>query len=238
VNVDTCEDTGGKLPWSKWFNGDYLRDPTVTALSPAARGIWMDFLCVMMEGDRSGVIVGNRAMLSRLARCSTDEVSSALNEIQMCKTGDVIEADNGFVTVINRRMKREYDKRKSGAMRQERFREKQSGNAGVTPLSRDRLQNLESESDNSDKAFKLDAPVANGGRGKAGLTARQIEVAQFGESVLNGEWVNDAGKWVTRIKQDAEKVFRVMADVKAAKVEGRVKTTPARMAEFNWGVFK
>jgi hypothetical protein len=30
----------------------------------------------------------------------------------------------------------------------------------------------------------------------------------------------------------------VMADVKAAKVEGRVKTTPARMAEFNWGVFK
>lgn len=28
------------------------------------------------------------------------------------------------------------------------------------------------------------------------------------------------------------------AGVKAAKVEGRVKKTPARMAEFNWGVFQ
>lgn len=234
--MNEVEGYNGKLPWSKWYTGDYLRDPSVSALSPAARGIWMDFLCVMMEGDRSGVISGNRAMLSRLTRCSTDELSSALNEIQMCKTGDVIEGDNGFVTVINRRMKREADQRKNGAIRQERFREKTASNAPVTPLSRDRLQR--SESDYSDKASKDDARPAIGGQGKAGLTSRQVEVAAFSETVLNGEWVNDAGKWIGRIKTDAEKVFRVMADVKCAKTEGRVKTTPARMAEFNWGVFK
>ena len=235
--MSECEDMDGvKMPWIKWFTGDYLRDPCVSALSPAARGIWMDFLCVMNEADRSGVIVGSRAMLSRLTRCSTDELSSALNEYQLCGTAQVTEDSNGRVTVINRRMKRDADRRKSGAIRQERFREKQSGNAEVTPLSRDRLQR--SESEYSDKASKLDAPVANGGQGKRGLTPRQIEVAQFGESVLNGEWVNDAGKWIGRIKTDAEKVFRVMADVNTATTEGRVKTTPARMAEFNWGVFK
>lgn len=226
----------GKMPWIKWFTGDYLRDPCVSALSPAARGIWMDFLCVMNEADRSGVIVGSRAMLSRLTRCSTDELSSALNEYQVCGTAQVSEDGNGQVTVINRRMKRDADKRKSAAIRQERFRDKQENNAPVTPPSRLRLQS--SESEYSDKASKLDAPAANGGQKKPGLTARQIEVAQFGEAVLNGEWVNDAGKWIGRIKTDAEKVFRVMADVKAANVEGRVKTTPARMAEFNWGVFK
>ena len=70
------------------------------------------------------------------------------------------------------------------------------------------------------------------------LTPAAVEAVQLAETVLNGEWVNDAGKWVGRAKQDAGKVFRCMADVKAAVVEGRVKTTPARMAEHNWKVFK
>lgn len=177
-------------------------------------------------------------MLARLVRCSTDELSGALNEIQMCKTGDVVEDVNGIVTVINRRMRREAIAREMAANRQQRHRSKPDVPGGVTPLSRDILHNLESESEYSDKASKDDARQAIGGQGKRVLTPRQYEVAQFGEAVLNGEWVNDAGKWIGRIKVDAEKVFRVMADVKSAQVEGRVKTTPARMAEFNWGVFK
>lgn len=207
-------------------------------LSPAARGIWWDFICVMHESDRSGMVTGSRPMLARLVRCSTDELGGALNEFQMCKTAEVTQADNGIVTVINRRMRREAIEREMAAKRQQNHRARSDGGGPVTALSRDILQNLESESEYSDKASKDDARQAIGGKGKPGLTARQIEVAQFGEAVLNGEWVNDAGKWIGRIKTDAEKVFRVMADVKAAKVEGRIKTTPARMAEFNWGVFK
>jgi len=206
-------------------------------LSPAARGIWWDFICVMHESDRSGMVAGSRPMLARLVRCSTEELGAALEEIKVCNTGDVSEA-NGIVTVINRRMRREYLEREMAAKRQEKHRAKVDIAGAVTPLSRPILQNLESESDNSDKACKDDARPASGGKSKTGLTPRQIEVAAFGEAVLNGEWVNDAGKWIGRIKTDAEKVFRVMADVKAAKVEGRVKTTPARMAEFNWSVFK
>lgn len=227
-----------KFPFIQCFTGDWLKDPAVSMLSPAARGIWWDFICVMHESDRSGMVTGSRPMLARLVRCSTDELGGALNEIAICKTGDVSEDVNGIVTVVNRRMRREYLEREMAAKRQERHRAKADVPGGVTPLSRDILQNLESESDYSDKASKDDARQANGEQGKRVLTPRQCEVAQFSEAVLNGEWVNDAGKWIGRIKTDAEKVFRVMADVKSAKVEGRVKTTPARMAEFNWGVFK
>lgn len=228
-----------KLPFVQLFTGDWLKDPAVSALSPAARGIWFDLICVMHEAGRSGVIAGNRAALSRLARCSTDELGSALNEFQMCGTCD-IEESNAVVTVTNRRMKREADQRKQGAERVADFRERQAGNAPVTERKRPILQSAEFR--NSDKACKPQGGGGEAARGDArptgGLTARQIEVIQFSEETLNGGWVNDAGKWVTRIKGDAEKVWRVMADVSAAKREGRVKTTPAQMAEFNWGVFK
>ena len=218
-----------KFPFIQCFTGDWLKDPTVSSLTPAARGIWWDFICVMHESDRSGMVTGTRPMLARLVRCSTDELSAALTEIKACKTGEVDEDANGVVTVLNRRMRREHIEREKAANRQERHRDKAIDKKQVTVLSRDILHNLESESEYSDKASK---PL------KPGLTGRQAEVAAFAESVLNGEWVNDAGKWVGRIKVDAEKVFRVFADVKAARVEGRIKTTPARMAEFNWGVFQ
>ena len=229
-----------KFPFIQCFTGDWLKDPAVSMLSPAARGIWWDFICVMHESDRSGMVTGSRPMLARLVRCSTDELGGALNEIALCKTGDVSEDANGIVTIINRRMRREAIEREMAAKRQQRHRDKPDVPGGVTPVSRDITRSLESESEYSDKACKGDARPAIGGGYKkpTALTARQIEVAAFGESVLNGEWVNDAGKWIGRIKTDAEKVFRVMADVKCAKTEGRVKTTPARMAEFNWGVFK
>lgn len=225
-----------KFPFIQCFTGDWLKDPAVSMLSPAARGIWWDFICVMHESDRSGTVTGSRPMLARLVRCSTDELGGALNEFLLCKTAEVGEDVNGIVTVTNRRMRREYLEREMAAKRQERHRSKGDVPGVVTPSSRDILHI--SESEYSDKASKDDARQAGGGKAKPGLTPRQAEVAAFGEEVLNGEWVNDAGKWIGRIKLDAEKVFRVMADVKSAKVEGRVKTTPARMAEFNWGVFK
>jgi uncharacterized protein YdaU (DUF1376 family) len=238
-----------KYPYMEFFTGDWLRDPAVGMLSPAARGIWVDLMCAMHQDDRSGVICGTSAQLARLARCSTDEMGGALEEFRVCKTGEVSE-DNGMVTVINRRMHREAQARKQGGLRQARFRGKGEGNALKTEGSRPILQASESESEYSDKASKVVAQRASAAdaagegfargpaRSAAGLTSRQLEVAQFAESVLNGQWVNDAGKWVERIKGDADKVWRVMADVKSAVVERRVKTSPAQMAEHNWKVFK
>ena len=229
-----------KVPFIQLYTGDWLTDPSVTALSPAARGIWWDLLCVMHADGRRGVKCGNRAVLARLTRCTPDEFSAALIEWQSNNTADVSEDCNGLVTVTNRRMKREHDERESTANRVHNHRTGKAESAcngvvtpDVTALKRSILHNLEPEPESSDKASKRLMP-GEGGK----LTPAAVEAVQLAETVLNGEWVNDAGKWVGRAKQDAGKVFRCMADVKAAVVEGRVKTTPARMAEHNWKVFK
>ena len=224
-----------KLPYMQFYQGDWLSDPAVRMLSPAARGIWFDFLC-HMANDRSGVIAGNRVQLSRLASCSTDEVSGAMNEWELCGTADVADDGNGIVTVTNRRMKKESDERKNAALRQARHREVATDNGPVTDESHPILQSTEDRvQKGSDKVSK---PFQGGGSGGRGLTKGQAEVAVFCESVLNGQWVNDGGKWVERIKVNPEKVMRVMSDVKNAAAEKRVKTTPAQMAEHLWGVFK
>lgn len=220
-----------KFPFIQCFTGDWLKDPAVSMLSPAARGIWWDFICVMHESDRSGMMTGTLPMLARAVRCSTDELSAALTEIDTCKAADITKGDSGVVTVINRRMRREAIERENAANRQKTHRAKPVVPESVTPLSRDILDSSETQS--SDKASKPLMPVAGG---KLGGNA--LEAVQLAESVLNGEWVNDAGKWVGRAKADPGKVYRVMADVRSAIVEGRVKTTPARMAEHNWKVFK
>lgn len=247
-----------KLPFLQFFTGDWLKDPTVSMLSPAARGIWLDLICVMAEHDRSGSITGTRPALARLTRCAPDELASALNELTLCGTAVVSEdADNGLVTVTNRRMQREAKARENEAKRQKDFRERHAGNApvtpGVTPPSRSILQSTESRKQStepdSDKASKPFTEGGGGGEGQTdqtpnsktqtpssgkALRGRQTDVARLAEQVLNGQWVNDAGKWVERIREHPEKVWRVMQDVRNAAAEGTIKTTAGQMAEFLW----
>lgn len=226
-----------KLPFMQLFPGDWLKDPAVRMLSPAARGIWWDLICIMHEGGRSGVVAGTAEMLSRAVGCQASELCGAVNEFQVCNTCGVVQDDNGRITLTNRRMAREAKEREDGARRQQDFRDRKASNATVTAQSPPILQTSEVQK-GSDKACKDDARRGEGTPGKPALTVRQVEVAQFAESVLNGQWVNDGGKWIQRIKANPEKVWRVMADVKCAITERRVKTTPAQMAEFNWGMFK
>jgi len=87
----------------------------------------------------------------------------------------------------------------------------------------------ESELDKADKASGSTKPTK--------LSARQREAARQAEGALKGEWVNDAGKWVNRIKRDAGKVERVMNEVCDAIKAGRIAGTPAAYAEDCWKRF-
>jgi hypothetical protein len=73
---------------------------------------------------------------------------------------------------------------------------------------------------------------------RRGLTVRQGELAHYGESLLGAEWVNDAGKWVERIKAQPEKVGRVFDEVAALKRARQIRKTVAGCAEDLWGRFK
>jgi hypothetical protein len=87
---------------------------------------------------------------------------------------------------------------------------------------------LKSKERKNDKAYSTKASK---------LSIPQREIASRIETALGDEWVNDAGKWINRIKSKLGKCERVIAEVESAAREGRIKTTPARYAEQIWKEF-
>lgn len=105
----------------KFFTGDWVKDPSLTLCDPATRGVWIDLICAMHDSDRSGKLCGTMDQLARFARCSTVVLAQALTDLQTNKAADVTHR-NGQVTVVNRRMERDYKARVGAALRQQRFR--------------------------------------------------------------------------------------------------------------------
>lgn len=116
----------GKLPYIQFFTGDWIKDPKLTMCSASTRGIWIDAICAMHESEQRGIIEGSPEQLARIFRASLSEVQSAVDELQVTGTANVI-IRNGSITLINRRMKAAYDRARSGAERQRRMREKGGG---------------------------------------------------------------------------------------------------------------
>jgi len=67
------------------------------------------------------------------------------------------------------------------------------------------------------------------------LSKRQKEIADRVEAALGDEWVNDAGKWINRIKQNTTRARNVIAEVENAIRERRVAKSNAAYAEYIWG---
>src|SRR5688572_4152399 len=135
-----------KLPAFQFYPGDHMKDPALSMCSPATRGIWMDLICAMHERDRTGKISGPIAGLARLCRCTAEEMSAALDEINATETG-IVSHCNGVVTVVNRRMQNEHIERLATA---ERVREHRS-NADVAEEKR---ENTEEETEEKRDGIK------------------------------------------------------------------------------------
>lgn len=77
-----------KLPFIPLYTGDWMKDPAVRSVSLAARGLWIDMLCLMSDSTRRGYLqhtTGKPVTAEQIARmtgCSTDEVSPLLAELQ------------------------------------------------------------------------------------------------------------------------------------------------------------
>jgi hypothetical protein len=97
--------------WGKWFWADWLADSGLRACSAAARGIWMDLLCVAASHEPPGyVAIGGRAMtveeIARLSGVETDIASQLVGEL---KTKNVCSrTEDG--TLYSRRMIRDSEK--------------------------------------------------------------------------------------------------------------------------------
>jgi hypothetical protein len=114
-----------KLPYIQLFTGDLIKDPGYRALSYAARGLWLDMLCLMHESDRRGYLQLNgkpidATLLARMTGGLPDEVSRLLQELE--DSGVFSRTTHGMI--YNRRMADKEKERKAAARRQENFKSK------------------------------------------------------------------------------------------------------------------
>lgn len=102
-----------KRPSFQFYAGDWLKDPAVRAVSLAARGLWIDMLCLMDQSPRRGFLQHvsgqpvSAMQLARMTGCSPDEVLPLLQELD--NAGVFSSTDNGIV--FSRRMTRDERKR-------------------------------------------------------------------------------------------------------------------------------
>lgn len=108
-----------KKPSWQFYPGDWMKDTELRSVSSAARGIWIDMLCLMHESGRRGYLQvnGRPASLEQIARMtgnSTEEAALYLQELidsGVCsRTKDGIDGDG---CIYSRRMVRDEANKKA-----------------------------------------------------------------------------------------------------------------------------
>ena len=138
-----------KMPWMKFYPKDWLGDPQLSQCKPSTRGIWMDAVSAMHANGRTGQLEGEIEALTRICRCTPDELMAACRELKATKTAEIRIA-NAKITLENRRMKREENARQQSRNRGVVFRKRQK-NAPETPKKRGRSQKPEARSQKPEK---------------------------------------------------------------------------------------
>lgn len=99
-----------RLPWMKFYPGDWLRDAALRTCSIAARGLWVELLCVMhANADRRGYLTlptglpMNSGHIARMVGISTQQADEYLAELE---EAGVFSRDESGV-IFSRRMVRD-----------------------------------------------------------------------------------------------------------------------------------
>jgi len=105
-----------KRPSFQFYPADWLRDTALRSCSTGARGLWIDMICFMHEGNPYGHLkVGGKVILSEnLARMVGDNVEVVnkwLEELFEAGVFDVLEDG----TILSRRMIRDEELRRARA---------------------------------------------------------------------------------------------------------------------------
>ena len=97
-----------KWTWSKWTWADWERDPALRRCGFAAKGLWMDMLCLMDAGEERGFLtVNHRAAtnteIARMLRADARTVERLIGELE---ANGVFSRDDRLA-VYSRRMLRD-----------------------------------------------------------------------------------------------------------------------------------
>lgn len=115
-----------RLPWLKFFPRDWMADDRLRLVSVAARGLWMDVLCLMHQSPERGYLLsaaGDALDPAKLARVVGETATTVTALVAELETAGVFSRDDRGVMVCRR------------MVRDEAFRERQSrvGRMGGNP---------------------------------------------------------------------------------------------------------
>jgi len=121
-----------KLPWIKFYPGDWLSDEALRSCSVEARGLWVDMLCLMAKSESHGhlLIGGKPARAEQIARIVGLLPQKTMELMDELNASGVFSFDKE--TIISRRMVKDERVRKSDASRKMHQR-----HADVRPMSRE-----------------------------------------------------------------------------------------------------
>lgn len=70
-----------KYQWMQFFASDWLLEPTLNVTGFAAKGLWIDMLCVMWKQPTKGVLPGDLATVAALVRADVETIAPLLIEL-------------------------------------------------------------------------------------------------------------------------------------------------------------
>lgn len=126
-----------KQPFMKFYPADWRADQTLRLVSLAARGLWIECMCIMHEAEPYGhLIVNGRpvtdAQLAALTGTPLDQVAALLTELE--ESG--VFSRNGKGVIYSRRMTRDEKKSKTA---------RKNGKNGGNPTLRNKSENQPSD---------------------------------------------------------------------------------------------
>jgi hypothetical protein len=191
-----------------------LSDARVSQCRPATRGIWWDAISAMHGIDRCGQLSGTVEALARVCRCRVDEMRAAVDDLRSTGAADVT-VSNGIVTLVNRRMRREYENRQAVKNRVDRHRrnkKQREGNA-VCIASETKVQRLNTYMSEVRVKKKISLPrkipspqaVALAQKLREAIAARDPRAAAARKDQTSA-WAKDIDKLLTEDDRKPEEV--------------------------------
>ena len=130
----------GKLSFMPFYPADYLRD--TRCLSLAARGVWIDLICVLWNAPTRGKKTLTMEGWAGEIGKGVEDVRPIITELETQHIFSSSRKPNGLITITSRRMVREEKARESNRKRQRDFYERHtkhkpnaSPNADITGRS-------------------------------------------------------------------------------------------------------
>lgn len=138
--------------YGKWYWSDWMADPSVRASSYAARGLWMDLLCLAAMADPTGYVVLNGRPLTasdiaRLTGGDASEVETLLDELE--RNGVFTRDRHG--RIYSRRMVREIRNAEKN---------RKNGKLGGNPSLRKQRENPDPDNPPDKRGDKTQKPEA------------------------------------------------------------------------------